>query len=108
MGGRRTVRIFTGLAVSALVGALVIWYIFGTPGDGWTRADEAAHMERCTSEDGFYLTESSCQCLQDYWQAQGVTYEELQKGVSDTIGMPSLIECEPETADPHFTDLNDS
>ena len=52
-----------------------MWWIYGTPFDGWTRADERHVHTVCTERAGG--TERFCTCLIDELQQEGVAFEEV-------------------------------
>lgn len=63
-----------GVAVVALVGSL-IWWVYGTPFDGWTRADERHVKEVCIERGGG--TEKFCNCFVEELQQEGVAFEDV-------------------------------
>lgn len=69
-----SITLIAGLAVVALVGSLV-WWIYGTPFDGWTRGDEDQVRTVCMERGGG--TERFCDCFVNELQQEGVAFEDL-------------------------------
>lgn len=57
----------------AIAGSLIFW-IVGTPFDGWSRSDERHVRTVCTERGG---TERFCDCIINELQQEGVGYEEI-------------------------------
>ena len=64
-----------GLVVAILLGSL-FFYIYGTPFDGWTRADERNVREGC--EDGG-LAPSFCDCIIERFKARNIAFEDVTR-----------------------------
>lgn len=75
LGACSIVAVVIGLVVAILFGSL-LFYIYGTPFDGWTRADEK-HVRTGCEDSG--ASASLCQCIIDRLKARDIGYEDVTR-----------------------------
>lgn len=90
LGACSIVAVVIGLVVAILFGSL-LFYIYGTPFDGWTRADERNVREGCEQTG---TPESFCDCIIERFKARDIAFEEVTRqsltGASILCGASNL------------------